>query len=502
MGRLEEITRDAVDLLRRCTLESYEARLELQYQVEDYLKILKDHREDEEILECLHSYFMALCEQLNYYDPKDLVEYKREIDFSDISDLLKGKPKDNRFYQLVRIICNTGIVFPRYIPYLKKIKEADIGEGVPKYFNSFVSRRFCLRGVRGADILEDKLMVLSYNSVRSANELEECSSLKAGEYQAVGIVGDGNTRRVYKVVKKPTGQIFALKLDLPDKLMRNSRAKEVFILHSRKEISQREVMALTHLTHENLARMWDFGIFNEESPMFYRGQMELLENVERNYIVEDYVDGTTLDDRVRNCGPLDQREFVLVFAPILRARKYLQEKGYLHRDIKPDNILVSRDLIVVKLTDLQNAVKVDGSGQYLGESYGSVRAMAPELILENMASFESDLYSIGVCMYFAITGEMPFGHGTPIDIERLKHMVEGEHNDQKLRGMIADRISDYSHSFYKKTLLSPQEFSIIPFIERFIPQFLSLDPGARHGDRFTTRAELLTFDAVYSKLIS
>ena len=243
--------------------------------------------------------------------------------------------------------------------------------------------------------------LISFNEHKNIKDLIECANLEILNYLPVAKIGEGGTRNVYKVIHEQRGHILALKLDKKLEDITNKRAKYVLGNKPDGELAKRERLALIDLTHENLARMWGFGSYDG-----------------RDYIVEDFVEGITLEGLIKDKGVITDIGLALIFAPLFRVLEYLKEKGYVHRDIKPNNILISKDFKTVKLTDLQNAVKVNECNEYIGSSYGSLRTMAPKLILDNIASFASDNYSLGVCMYYTITGKYPFDLEI---IEDLKH---------------------------------------------------------------------------------
>jgi len=317
---------------------------------------------------------------------------------SSISNLLKEEPKHRGFYKfLVGMLKDHDVSISSNIKVLEKIARTldfdleykDLKRAIG--YNKTLTQR-CLE-------------VLSYGESRSIEEVVECSKLGIPGYIAIKKIGEGGTRNVYKTINEQRNHVLVIKVnkDLAD--ITKERAKSV-IIAKKSDISSNENMALMNLTHDNIARMWDFGKIDN-----------------KNYVVEEYVDGMNLENVISSTGPLNIEEFARIFNSVLSAVRHIASKGYVHRDIKPDNILISQDFKTVKLTDLQTAVKVNEEGIHLGESYGSLRTMAPELINENKASFASDMYSLGVCMYYALTGEMPKyapDSNDTIDIARQK----------------------------------------------------------------------------------
>lgn len=434
MGKLEELILEVGDMhkdlerqfnpdVRISLCRILDAQEELCEQYSSAIQ--KDYENQDEALECLRAYFKSIYSQLpKLEDYSNHRVLKRVLGFTDfensaivnealarkfliVNEALARKAKNPQTHRLVKSILRRGLVLsdPDFTS-LKRIKElSEVEDEICELIDKETEN---IENSFPINLLETKpiayrLEILSQGEITSAGELVECSGFEVEGYLPIKKIGQGQTRRVFKVKHRGREQVLALKIDIPEHEIKHPRAIEVIRLLHQNGLSKRERTALMDLTHENLARMWDFSSCNG-----------------RGYIVEDYVDGTTLKDLVKQKGKLTIRELILAFTPILRAMEYLEEHRYIHRDIKPDNILVSNDFRTVKLTDMQNAVKVDNSGQYIGESFGSYNTMAPELLLEGKASHLSDLYSVGVCMHYALFGKMPYdlGDGNLEDVKR------------------------------------------------------------------------------------
>ncbi len=433
--------------------------------IENQIELLKENYPDRErVIECLNTAFCSFNLRLYNKCMSESILFKSDFDkikeeMQSIATTLKEGKGTDEFYDFLRSFLSTEWIehySSSYKKHLSKLRNNTNGKLLQDFYD------YATRKTKYLNELSRYLEILSHNEVKSLEELKELISLSVKDYLPISVIGEGKSRRVYKVVYEPRGQVLALKLNIPEEHITDPRTKKGFKSHSQTEIS-----ALMDLTHANLARMWDFSVYS--NPNF---------STRRNYIVEEYVDGETLENLIKEKGPLNHEEFILVFGPILRAIRYLEEKKYIHRDIKPDNILVSNKSGMVKLTDLQTTVRADESGQYLGESFGAIRTMAPELILENRASFSSDLYSIGTCMYYAIIGEMPFEYGEFKDMEELRPRVRELQNNKEQRRRIEKDIDEYIREFFGKTLLSPQNPNAMNVIDE-IPKLLSFDPELR-----------------------
>ena len=140
------------------------------------------------------------------------------------------------------------------------------------------------------------------------------------------------------------------------------------------------------------------------------------------YIVMEYVDGVTLSKLIDKNRYLPNEIAILIFYEICRALKHAHERGVIHRDIKPDNVLISRDG-VVKLTDFGIATSKDSEEQGLTRdmTLGTPAYMSPEQISDSKnVDKRADIYSLGVVLYEMVTGKCPFpGNFTPETINAI-----------------------------------------------------------------------------------
>lgn len=401
--------------------------------LEKYVDVLGiDYPNDETALECLEIGFDNVkheIERLKATDKDHGYGKDPTLRLDELRDLLLVEPQHREFYDLVKVILSgTHVVSDSDIEDLKAIRD---NKNIKKEYYNFFENMF--RGLiqgedagRGIKKFGRAIDAINYGEIESSDELRDCTSFDIQGYSVICRIGEGGTRRVYKVKREGKDHILALKLDKDGEEITNPRARVVLGEYPLTELSEREIGVLKELTHENIARLWDYGNYNG-----------------RQYIVEDYVDGKDLEDRVRERGPLSHDEFVLVFGPVSRAINYIQQKNYLHRDIKPKNILVSDDLKTVKLTDLQNTVKGDEIGYYEGKGFGSVKVMPPETIMLGAFWPYSDFFSLGVSMYYAITGEYPFEYGDRFTIRALRKRVAKVHSDSRIRKRIEGKIKNY-----------------------------------------------------------
>jgi predicted Ser/Thr protein kinase len=157
-----------------------------------------------------------------------------------------------------------------------------------------------------------------------------------------------------------------------------------------RERMRREAETVRDLSHPNIVTLHEY-----------------FEEAGRSFLVMEYVDGTTLFERVRTRGPLAEEEAVAVVSDLTAALREAHRRGVLHRDVKPRNVLMDR-AGRAKLTDFGSARLDDQVALTMtGGLVGTLAYAAPELMAGERGDARSDLYSLGLTLYLALSGELP-----------------------------------------------------------------------------------------------
>ena len=137
------------------------------------------------------------------------------------------------------------------------------------------------------------------------------------------------------------------------------------------------------------------------------------------FFVMGYVDGETLRERVERSGPLAPRLAMKLLQEVAWALAYAHQRGVIHRDVKPDNIMIERATDRALVTDFGIALGARDAGQSSGPVIGTARYMSPEQASGEPVDARSDLYSLGATFFFALTGRAPFeGPTLPVILAR------------------------------------------------------------------------------------
>ncbi|HZU95259.1 MAG TPA: protein kinase [Planctomycetota bacterium] len=221
------------------------------------------------------------------------------------------------------------------------------------------------------------------------------------KYEITGEYGRGGMGTVYRAVKRDDKRPVALKVLAP-RLSESRTAIARFL---------REIKVLSELECDNVVKVWDHGYDNG-----------------RYFLAMEAVEGDALDRIVQREGPLGERMAGDIYAQAAHALQAIAEKGLVHRDVKPANILRRQDGLV-KLVDFGLAKhEHDTSGlSESGYALGTPYYIAPEIIEGGKPDQRSDLFALGVTMFEGLTGRRPFTGVVPYQIFQL--IVSGPRPD-------------------------------------------------------------------------
>ncbi len=208
-------------------------------------------------------------------------------------------------------------------------------------------------------------------------------------YELVEFVGKGGMALVYRAVDRRTGHSVAVKVLRPE-----FSKDEEFLSRF-----DREAVAASKMSHHNIVNLLDVG---QEGDM--------------RYLVMEYVSGRTLKEVIQQNGQLPADLSAQIAIRILSALQHAHKNGIIHRDIKPQNILVDSEGHV-KVSDFGIA-RVTGADTITTDDsvMGSVYYFSPEQANGKNVTFSSDLYSVGVVLYEMLTGQPPFDGETPVAV--------------------------------------------------------------------------------------
>ncbi|MBO4445465.1 MAG: Stk1 family PASTA domain-containing Ser/Thr kinase [Clostridia bacterium] len=221
-----------------------------------------------------------------------------------------------------------------------------------------------------------------------------------GRYEIREIIGVGGMAVVYKAYDNIDDRIVAIKI-LKEEYLANEEFRRRF---------KNESKAIAVLSHPNIVKVYDVSFGDR-----------------LQYIVMEYIEGITLKEYIEQQKVIPWKEAVHFTTQILRALQHAHDKGIVHRDVKPQNIMLLQNGNI-KVTDFGIARFSRGETRTMTESaIGSVHYISPEQARGEITDDKADIYSVGVVLYEMITGRLPFESDSAVSVAIMQLQNEAVH---------------------------------------------------------------------------
>lgn len=221
-------------------------------------------------------------------------------------------------------------------------------------------------------------------------------TMLSNRYEIMEKIGEGGMAEVYKAKCHKLNRFDAIKI------LKREYVKDVDLV----EKFKREATAIANLSDNNIVNIFDVGTQDDI-----------------NYIVMEYVKGKTLKQIIRENGKLNHEKAMDIATQIAKALDCAHKNNIIHRDIKPQNILVTEEGLV-KVTDFGIAKSPDSATiTNSGKILGSAHYFSPEQAKGTYVDGRTDIYSLGIVLYEMVTGRVPFDAESPVSVA-LKHIQE------------------------------------------------------------------------------
>jgi eukaryotic-like serine/threonine-protein kinase len=280
----------------------------------------------------------------------------------------------------------------------------------------------------------------------------------SGRYKILEMIGGGGMANVY------LAQDMILDREVAIKMLRMDFANEEEFIKR----FQREAQSATSLAHPNIVSIFDVG---EEDDIYY--------------IVMEYVDGMTLKQYIQKYSPISIEKTIDIMRQLTSAISHAHQNHIVHRDIKPQNILIDHDG-TVKITDFGIAMALSATSITQTNSVlGSVHYLSPEQARGGMATRKSDIYSLGIVMFELLTGRLPFSGESAVSIA-LKHL---QSETPSLRRWNQDIPQSVENIVLKATAKDPfQRYDSVEEVEEDL--LTALDPDRMDEPKFAIAEDM------------
>lgn len=235
-----------------------------------------------------------------------------------------------------------------------------------------------------------------------------------GRYEVTELIGIGGMADVYKAIDIIDDKIVAVKI-----LKNEFSNDEDFLRRFRNESK-----AIAVLSHPNIVKIYDVGFTDKIQ-----------------FIVMEFIDGITLKEFIDQQGILKWKDAIHFIIQILRALQHAHDRGIVHRDIKPQNIMLFPDG-TIKVMDFGIARFAREEGKTLSDkAIGSVHYISPEQARGDITDEKSDIYSVGIMLYEMLTGQKPFDADNPVSVA-LMHMQTRAKNPRDINETIPEGLEE------------------------------------------------------------
>ena len=285
-------------------------------------------------------------------------------------------------------------------------------------------------------------------------------NLLANRYEVLQKIGTGGMGDVYKAHDRKLDRIVAIKT-----LKAEYNGDNNFIRKFK-----RESLAAASISHPNIVSIYDVGT-------------EDIENEKVHYIVMEYIDGTTLKEKINELGKLSEKTALEYTVQIAEALKIAHSKGIVHRDIKSQNIMITKD-DRIKVTDFGIARVADNSTVTATNAImGSVHYFSPEQARGAKVDNRSDIYSLGIVLFEMLTGQLPFDADNPVSVALMQVQ-----SNMPMPSSRNPQVSQYTDQIVKKmTMKDPDDrYSDVYLLVRDIR---NIQMGRTSNLAYSTRME-------------
>lgn len=288
-----------------------------------------------------------------------------------------------------------------------------------------------------------------------------------GRYFIEELIGKGGMANVYKAYDVIDQRTVAVKI-LRDEFLNNSDFLRRF---------KNESKAIALLSHPNIVKVYDVSFTNKV-----------------HSIVMEHIDGITLKDYIEKEGPLSYREALHFTLQILRALQHAHDKGIVHRDIKPQNIMLLKNG-TIKVTDFGIARFARSESHTITDhAIGSVHYISPEQAMGSDTDEKTDIYSVGVMLFEMLTGELPFEADSAVSVA-IKQIQTEARNPRSINPSIPEGLEEITIRAMQKDSAKRYRSAaeMIVDIERFKEnpeisfeyKYLAEDPVPAQNKRYT-----------------